>query len=111
MIRYLAKYSYSCSVTDDFWTCPVRIPIINVIKAVQYVIYRALNKRYWRRTVLVMPIIAFSSIALNAIAEEAIRNNITVITPAGKTQMVNIACIIVQLFIHVYKYMCMDACA
>ena len=100
MIRYVAKHSYSCSVTDDSKACPISATITNVAEAVKSVIIRAIInwRRQGRRSVLVMPIIAHSSLALNAIANEAVDNKIVVVTPAGKKKTVNI----VQLLTHVY---------
>ena len=52
------------------------------MKAVQHVTKRV--KETGRRSVLAMPLIGAKSTVLNTVVEEAVKENITVVTAAGK---------------------------
>ena len=83
---------YSYRIIDDFKQCSEFISVTNVIKAMQHVIWKARNRQYRqyrRRSVLVMPIIAYFSPMLKDLAEEAVENDIVVVTAAGKKHIIN----------------------
>ena len=63
-------------------TCQLSTSVLNVVKAVQHVIKRV--KETNRRSVLAMPLIGGKSAVFNRIVEEAVKENITVVTSAGK---------------------------
>lgn len=85
------------------------------MKAVQYVINIASSrlKKEGRRSVLAIPLVGGTrSYSLNAIVEKAVKENITVVTSAGKQLIASFHCVslctcVVCLCIPVYKCMFM----
>ena len=84
-----------------------------MVKAVQYVINIASSrlKKEGRRSVLAIPLVGGTrSYSLNAIVEKAVKENITVVTSAGKQLIASFHCVslcVVCLCTPVYKCMFM----
>ena len=72
------EYLYSINLLD----CQLGSTFAKVIEAVRHVIKRV--KRTNRRSVIAMPIIGPKNIAANDVIEEAVKENIVVVTAAGK---------------------------
>lgn len=80
---YINIYTYS--VTEDSEECPSSIVGTTLVRAVKRIIKVVKRRgRRGRKAVLAMPIITLKSSRVNAIAEEAVKENITVVTSAGK---------------------------
>ena len=66
-------------------SCQLSTNIANVMKAIQHVIRRVQTTS--RRSVIAMPLIASRSDIFNSVVEEAVKENITVVTSSGKKQL------------------------
>ena len=69
-------------------TCRLSTNVVNMRKAVQHVIERV--KKTGRRLVLAIPLVAGRSHILNNAVEDAVKENIVVVTSAGKKNYYNI---------------------
>ena len=65
--------------------CQLYSNIANLVKAMQYVIRRVQTTS--RRSVIAIPLSGSRSDILNGVVEEAVKENITVVTSAGKKQL------------------------
>ena len=74
-----------CLHSINVMSCQLSSNIANVVKAIQHVIRRVQTTS--RRSVIAMPLIGSRSDILNSVVEEAVKENITVVTSAGKKQL------------------------
>ena len=83
---YIRNYVYYVLIfylpSINLLTCQLSTSVLNVMKAVQHVIKRVNETNH--KSVLAMPLISIKSAVFNNIVEEAVKENITVVTPAGK---------------------------
>ena len=77
-ITYLTIHLHSINLL----TCRLFSNVANLVRAVQHVIKRV--KTTGRRSVIAVPLLGLRSDILNDVVEEAVKENIVVVTAAGK---------------------------
>lgn len=85
-MTYSFVYLYFCSIS--LLTCRLSTTVAIVEKAVQHVIETV--KRTGRRSVLSIPLVGARSRYFNSIVKDAVKENIVVVTSAGKQNSYNI---------------------
>lgn len=89
ILCYMYEYIYHILISIhsiDMLSCNLTTSVTNMVKAIKHVIQRA--RTTVRRSVLAMPVITPELYALNYIANEAVEENIVVVTAAGKNKYI-----------------------
>ena len=79
-LQLILMFIYICSI--NLLQCQLSTSLSTVVKAVQHVIKRV--KSTGRRSVLAVPLIAVKTQNFNDVVEDATKENIIVVTSAGK---------------------------